>query len=94
MREAQALMLDEVITETLCNKLDAFLNGVDTGGKWSQRIEDRIDGAIARCTQSAGRAHRIVYDMLTPKCLGARDSRNFAFRSKRYVNEGSRIAGL
>jgi hypothetical protein len=94
MREAQALMLKEVITERLYNKLEAFLNGVDTGGKWSHRIEDRIDGAIARCTQGAERAHGIVNDMLTPKCLGSSDSRGLAFRSKRAVNDGSRIAGL
>jgi hypothetical protein len=94
MREAQALMLEAVITETLYNKFEAFLNGVDTGGRWSHRIEDRLDGAIARCTQGAERAHGIVNDMLTPKSLGSSNSRSFAFHSKRSVNEGSRIAGL
>jgi hypothetical protein len=94
MREAQALMLEGVITETLYNKLWAFLNGVDTGGKRSHRIEDRLGGAIARCTKSAQRGHPIVNDMFTPKSLGSSNSRSFAFHSKRSVNGGSRIAGL
>jgi hypothetical protein len=58
--EARELLRADVITEKLFLSFQNFLLGTDTGGVWSHGIWDRIDDAIARCTQHAERFHGIV----------------------------------
>jgi hypothetical protein len=65
LEEAKVLVEENVITQKLYDKLEAFLNGVATGGRWTHGIWDRIDDAIARCTQSAERFHGIVNKLLS-----------------------------
>jgi hypothetical protein len=67
LEEAKVLLDENVITKKLYDELEAFLNGVATGGRWTHGIWDRIDDALARCTQSAERFHGIVNKMLRLK---------------------------
>jgi hypothetical protein len=67
--EARELKDAGVITEKLCEDFEAFLNGAETGGRWSHGIWDRIVEAIARCTQHAERFHGVVNQHLTKAML-------------------------
>jgi hypothetical protein len=67
--EARELTDAGVIAEKLFQEFEAFLNGVQTGGRWSHGIWDRIDEAIARCTQQAERFHGVVNQHLAKGML-------------------------
>jgi hypothetical protein len=67
LADARILCKSGIISEKLFKRFSDFLNGVENSGRWCHGIWDRIDQAIARCTQHAERFHGIVNSMLRPK---------------------------